>query len=44
MTKIIQRVPPVYRLRDYTDDEIEGVVCSMPKSCRKYKSLMTFTK
>ena len=25
MTKIIPRVPPVYRLRDYTDDEIEGV-------------------
>ena len=25
MTKIIPRVPPVYRLRDYADDEIEGV-------------------
>ena len=25
MTKTIPRVPPVYRLRDYTDDEIEGV-------------------
>ena len=25
VTKIIPRVPPVYRLRDYTDDEIEGV-------------------
>ena len=25
VTKIIPRVPPVYRLRDYIDDEIEGV-------------------
>ena len=25
MTKIIPRVPPVYQLRDYADDEIEGV-------------------
>ena len=25
MTKIIPRVPPVYRLRDYPYDEIEGV-------------------
>ena len=25
MTKIIPRVPPVYRLQDYADDEIEGV-------------------
>ena len=25
MTKIILRVPPVYQLRDYSDDEIEGV-------------------
>ena len=25
MTKIIPRVPPVYRLRDYDNDEIEGV-------------------
>ena len=25
MTKIIPRVPPVYRLRDHADDEIEGV-------------------
>ena len=25
VTKIIPRVPPVYRLRDYTDNEIEGV-------------------
>ena len=25
MAKIIPRVPPVYRLRDYADDEIEGV-------------------
>ena len=25
VTKIIPRVPPVYRLRDYTDDEIDGV-------------------
>ena len=25
VTKIIRRVPPVYRLRDYVDDEIEGV-------------------
>ena len=25
MTKIIPRVPPVYRLRDYAYDEIEGV-------------------
>ena len=25
MTKIIPRVPPVCRLRDYAEDEIEGV-------------------
>ena len=25
MTKIFPRVPPVYWLRDYADDEIEGV-------------------
>ena len=25
VTKIIPRVPPVYQLRDYADDEIEGV-------------------
>ena len=25
MTKIIPRVPPVYQLRDYADDKIEGV-------------------
>ena len=25
MTKIIPRVPPVYQLRGYADDEIEGV-------------------
>ena len=25
VTKIIPRVPPVYRLRDYADDEIDGV-------------------
>ena len=25
ITKIIPRVPPVYRLRDYAEDEIEGV-------------------
>ena len=25
VTKIIPRLPPVYRLRDYADDEIEGV-------------------
>ena len=25
VTKIIPRVPPVYRLRDYANDEIEGV-------------------
>ena len=25
MTKIIPRVPPVYRLKDYAEDEIEGV-------------------
>ena len=25
MTKIIPRIPPVYQLRDYADDEIEGV-------------------
>ena len=25
MTKIIPRVPPVYRLQDYAVDEIEGV-------------------
>ena len=25
VTKIIPRVPPVYRLRDYADDEIKGV-------------------
>ena len=28
VTKIIPRVPPVYRLRDYADDEIEGVFCA----------------
>ena len=27
VTKIIPRVPPVYRLRDYADDEIEGALC-----------------
>ena len=25
MTKIIRRVPPVYQLRDYAEDEIKGV-------------------
>ena len=25
MTKIIPRFPPVYQLRDYAEDEIEGV-------------------
>ena len=25
VSKIIPRVPPVYRLQDYADDEIEGV-------------------
>ena len=25
VTKIIPRLPPVYRLQDYADDEIEGV-------------------
>ena len=25
VTKIIPRAPPVYQLRDYADDEIEGV-------------------
>ena len=25
VTKIISRVPPLYRLRDYADDEIEGM-------------------
>ena len=25
ITKIIPRVPPVYQLRDYADNEIEGV-------------------
>ena len=25
VTKIIPRLPPVYQLRDYADDEIEGV-------------------
>ena len=25
VTKIIPRVPPVYRLRDYADDEIDGL-------------------
>ena len=25
VTKIIPKVPPVYRLRDYAEDEIEGV-------------------
>ena len=25
VTKIIPRVPPVYRLRDYADHEIEGM-------------------
>ena len=38
VTKIIPRVPPVYQLQDYADDETE--VCSMSKSCRKYTSLM----
>ena len=28
VTKIIPRVPPVYRLRDYADDDIEGVFCA----------------
>ena len=28
VTKIIPRVPPVYRLRDYAEDEIEGVFCA----------------
>ena len=28
VTNIIPRVPPVYRLRDYADDEIEGVFYS----------------
>ena len=28
VTKIIPRVPPVYRLRDYADDEVEGVFYS----------------
>ena len=28
LTKIIPRVPPVYRLRNYADDEIEGVFYS----------------
>ena len=26
VAKIITRVPPVYRLRDYADDEVEGVL------------------
>ena len=26
VTKIIPRVPPVNRLRDYADDEVEGVL------------------
>ena len=25
MTKVIERVPPVYRLQDYGDNEIKGV-------------------
>ena len=25
VTKTIPRVPPVYRLRDYAEDEVEGV-------------------
>ena len=28
VTKIIPRVPPVYRLGDHADDEIEGVFCA----------------
>ena len=40
--KIIPRVPPVYRLRDYADDEIEDVFCA--EELQKYTSLMTFTK
>ena len=28
VAKIIPRVPPVYRLRDYADDDIEGVFCA----------------
>ena len=43
VTKIIPRIPPVYRLRDYADNEILRV-CSMLKSCRKYTSQMTFIK
>ena len=39
MTKIIPRVPPIYRLRDYADDEIEDVFYA-----EEYTSLMTFTK
>ena len=36
VTKIIPRVPPVYRLRDYADDEIEGVFYSeeLQKVCK----------
>ena len=26
MTKVIPSFPPVYQLRDYADDEIEGVI------------------
>ena len=31
VTKIIPRVPPVYRLRDYAEDEIEGRVAESPQ-------------
>ena len=40
--KIILRVPPVYRLRDYADNEIEGVFYA--EELQKVQSPMTFTK
>ena len=40
--KIFPRVPIVYWLRDYANDEIEGVFYA--ESCRKYTSRMKFTK
>ena len=43
VTKIIPRVPPVYQLRVYADDEIE-VVFYAEELQKLYTSLMTFTK
>ena len=43
VTKIIPRVPPVYRLPDYADDKIEGVLYAEELQ-KVYTSQMTFTK